>query len=106
MTEQDVIFSKEKDSAAESASKSEQQKKSGSSGPEKRFKSGSVILSVWPENENGFRNYDLQRVYTTDDGDTWDYTNSFRLQDLKDIQVVTRKAYEKYGLEVSGRGGQ
>lgn len=109
-------------------SRSEQEKVGGVSKPSKpegkndkgkkggeiemRYKSSPLNLSVFRqelETGNVVRNLQLQRVYTTDDGDSFQYTNSLRPQDLrKAARLLELAADEIEGVErvEPGNGGE
>ena len=58
----------------------------GSVEPEMRYRLNPLVLTVFKrETAEGYtiRNCDLQRVYTRDDGDSFEYTHSLRPQDLR-----------------------
>jgi len=66
--------------------KPKKQGKEDGSSVEMRFKNSPLSLTVFrQELETGdtIRNLQLQRVYTTDDGDSFQYTNSLRPKDLR-----------------------
>lgn len=102
MTEQDKIFDGKKNDSVEDA------KPVGGSEPEGRYKLSPLTLTVFKrETENGvFRNYQLQRAFTRDDGDSFEYTTSLRKQDLrKAARLFEMAADDVQGLEKKAAGG-
>jgi len=75
--------------------------------PEKRFRYSPVSASVWAKNttKDGkkikFYSVSISRVYKKntgdkegDDGNEWQYTKSFRLEDLPKVALVANEAYK------------
>jgi len=63
-----------------------------------RFKISPVTLTVFSrEYEDGGTQYwtNLQRAYTEDDGDNFEYTNSLRPQDLRKASRLLEKAADQ-----------
>lgn len=56
-----------------------------------RVKASPLSVTIF-ENENGYRNFELQRTYTQDDGDSFQYTNSLRPQDLRKAARLLEEA--------------
>jgi hypothetical protein len=71
--------------------------------PEQKFRAGSVTATVWKNvgNRNGrdteFFTVALQRSYKK--GDEWQNTNSLRVRDISDAQLVLGKAHEYLRLK-------
>ena len=82
--DQDVLFSGDEELGAESPIQN-QEEKSSESEVEGRYRISPLTLTVFKrETDSGvFRNFQLQRTYTTDDGDSFDYTDSLRPRDLR-----------------------
>ena len=78
--------------------------------PEKRFRYSPVSASVWAKNttKDGkkikFYSVSISRVYKknkddkngndSNDGNEWQYTKSFRLEDLPKVALVANEAYK------------
>jgi len=95
------------------AESGENQEKERSSEVEARYRISPLSLTVFKrETENGvFRNFNLQRAYTQDDGETFDHTESLRPRDLrKAARLLQRAADDIQGLSVeaveNGGGGE
>ncbi len=72
----------------------------GKNTPEKKFKAGSVVVTVWnnkAKNKLGntveFKTITAQRSYKSKDGD-WKSTNTFRVKDIPKIIMLLNKAFE------------
>ena len=68
--------------------------------PEKKIRAGGVTATVWQnqgQNKSGepvtYRTISIERNYK-DKNDEWKSTNSFRINDLPKVALVTNKAYE------------
>lgn len=63
-----------------------------------RYKASPLTLTVFErETDNGtFHNCQMQRVYTKDDGDSWEYTESLRPQDLRKAARLMQKAADDF----------
>ncbi|MBI2133331.1 hypothetical protein HYU11_01475 [Candidatus Woesearchaeota archaeon] len=71
--------------------------KTGNTGkqlPEKKFKAGAVIATIWRNetSKGSYASVQLERRYK--DGETWKSTGSLRLNDLPKAALVLNKAYE------------
>lgn len=65
-----------------------------------RYKISPLTLTVF-QNQNGYYQTQLQRTYTRDDGDTFEYTESLRPQDLrKAARLMEKAADDLQGLKV------
>ena len=79
------------------------------SAKEKKYKAGSVSATIWKNtgNRNGketeFYTVSLTRSYKK--GDSWQNTNSMRLQDIPDAILVLDKAYEYLRLKSDDQQG-
>ena len=68
--------------------------------PENKFRAGQISATIWSnEKESNGKKFDVKTIqivksYTTDDGKTWNDTNSFNVQDLAKLEVVVQKAKE------------
>lgn len=69
--------------------------------PIKKYKSGTVTLATWEhaaKNSSGETfttlSFSVSRSYKKKDG-TWENSNSFRISDLPDVELVVKKAYEE-----------
>lgn len=64
--------------------------------PEVRYRLSPLVLTIFKhETNNGriIRHCDLQRIYTPDDGESFDYTHSLRPRDLrKAAELLTTAA--------------
>lgn len=67
--------------------------------PEKKFKSGAVCATIWPNKmtknnkEIEFKTVALDRNYKDREGN-WKSTSTLRTNDIADAELVLRKAYE------------
>ena len=68
--------------------------------PEKKFRAGAISATVWQnkgQNKNGdeveYRTISIERCYKDKD-DSWQNTNSLRVNDLPRATTVLQKAYE------------
>lgn len=65
--------------------------------PEKKFKCGSVSISIWAEGRTvedrmvKFYSMSIDKAYK--DGDEWKHTNSFAAEDLPKVALVANEAY-------------
>jgi len=80
--------------------------------PKKTFRFGQITASVWEneiEIEKGkfVKNYSVTvaRNYQTKE-QKWASTNSFRMNDLPKVEVVSRQAYEYLGQEMKQEDAQ
>jgi len=77
-----------------------------------RYKASPVSLSIFKrETDNGtFHQAVPQRVYTEDDGDSFDYTKTFRPRDLRKLARLAEKAADDFDqvefVEADSGGGQ
>lgn len=98
---EDVLFDGTEDSPAESGQNQAQEAE-----VEGRYRMSPLTLTVFRrDTEDGtFRNFQLQRAYTRDDGDSFDYTDSLRPRDLrKAARLLEMAADDVQGLKkVSG----
>jgi len=98
-----LFETEEKQVSAESDEKLVQKSSSGEL--EGRYRISPLTLSVFRrETENGvFRNFQLQRAFTRDDGESFDYTSSLRPRDLrKASRLLELAADDIEGLEKAG----
>jgi len=63
-----------------------------------RYKANPLTLTVFKRDVDGntFHNCQIQRAYTTDDGDSYDYTDSLRPQDLRKAARLLREAADDF----------
>jgi len=81
-----------------------QQKSTGKNMPEKKFRAGPVVATVW-ENDGqtkegqsvSYRTVSFERSYK-DKNNEWQTTNSLRINDLPKAILVLTKAYESLSL--------
>jgi len=68
--------------------------------PIKKIIAGSVSATIWSNKvTKDDKTFDLksittERSYTTDNGESWNSTNSMRVQDLPDLKLVVEEAYK------------
>ena len=72
-------------------------KQQSNSEVEARIKISPLTLTIFKrQTENGtFRNMQLQRAYTKDDGENFDYTNQLRPRDLRKASRLLEKAADQ-----------
>lgn len=77
-----------------------QSKEEGKKMPEKKFRAGGVVATIWKNTGKGKDNKDveffttnLERTYK-DKQDEWASTSTMRLNDLPKVILVCQKAYE------------
>ena len=69
--------------------------------PVKKFKAGAITATVWNNSEKNNEGKDFMwytvsicRIYTLDNGKTWKQTDSYRINDLPKVSLVSATAYE------------
>lgn len=69
--------------------------------PTQKVKVGSIQVAIWEnKGEKGtFQSITMERTYTTDNGKTFEHTNSLRKNDLPKAILALQKAYEKLVME-------
>jgi hypothetical protein len=80
--------------------------------PEKKIRAGAITATIWQnqgQSKNGepvtYRTISLERNYK-DKNDEWKSTNSFRLNDLPKVALVSQKAYEYLVISDSSGSGE
>ncbi|MBS3137210.1 hypothetical protein J4232_02145 [Candidatus Woesearchaeota archaeon] len=67
--------------------------------PVKKLRAGAISVTIWENNSTKdginsvYNTISLERVYK-DKNNTWQATNSFRVQDLPKAALIIEKAYE------------
>jgi hypothetical protein len=83
---------------ASSQNQKDQDESSSDSSVAARYKASPLSLTVFKRENDGntFYNCNLQRTYTTDDGDSWEYTDSLRPRDLRKAARLLVKAADDF----------
>lgn len=67
-------------------------------GPKEKFRAGAVTATVWEntakKGDQEFKVYNVTIERNYKDGEKWESTNQFRMNDLPKVALVTNKAYE------------
>jgi hypothetical protein len=94
MSDENQIFGND----SSSQNQQNQDESSSDSSVVARYKASPLSLTVFKrENDGGtFYNCNLQRTYTTDDGDSWEYTDSLRPRDLRKAARLLQKAADDF----------
>jgi hypothetical protein len=63
--------------------------------PVHKMRSGAISVSIWKhDSENGaFHTATPQRAYTRDNGESWEYTDSFSRDDLPTVALLMQSAW-------------
>jgi len=74
-------------------------KDTGKTMPEKKFRAGGVVATVWNNKvdsdgkEIEYKTISIDRSYKNNK-DEWQKTNSYRINDLPKVELVAKKAYD------------
>ena len=70
--------------------------------PEKKFNCGSISASIWANTKvvtgEKVKIYSVTINKAYKEGDEWKYTNSFNIEDLPKVALVTNEAYKHIRL--------